>query len=145
MIGKKELREYRDNLLELRQIGERIEMLKTRIYCLHSPSLSGMPHAETVGSGSNQERAVDEQEEEISQLAAEYKRREAEQARDCLRIEIAIAELPARYRMIFRAHYIDGLKWQTVAEKYHFSIQRIMQLHGEGLKKLREKQNIRDN
>ncbi len=51
-------------------------------------------------------------------------------------VEYAIADLPVRYRTIMRLHYIDGLTWEAVADKTHYSERHVKRLHREALRKM---------
>ena len=132
-MNKTDLAAYRDELMELRQIRARIDALQTQLYALRSPALTGMPHAQTVESGSAQERAADELSEKLNSLIADYMRRENELVARCRAIEAAISNLPARFRVIMRARYIDGESWHDVADGVPFSYERVMQLHRRAL------------
>lgn len=142
MISKHDLRAYRDDLIELKQVEGRIEQIRTQIYALRSPALTGMPHAQNVDSGSSQERSADRLSDQLNELMKRYKTDAATLAARCAEIENAIALLPTRYRTLLRAHYVEGLKWPDVAEIYPYSYERIMQLHRRALILLRERQTL---
>lgn len=142
MISKHDLRAYRDDLIELKQVERRIEQIRTQLYALKSPSLTGMPHAQQVDSGSSQERSADRLSEQLKDLKLRYETDAATLAARCAEIENAIALLPTRYRTLLRAHYVEGLKWPDVAEIYPYSYERIMQLHRRALILLRERQTL---
>lgn len=132
-MNKTDLAAYRDELLELRQIQARIDALQTQLYTLRSPALTGMPHAQTVESGSAQERAADELSEELNSLIEDYMRRKTALVGRCRAVENAISNLPARFRVIMRSRYIDGESWRDVADSVPFSYERVMQLHRRAL------------
>lgn len=142
MIGKYELRGYLDSKIELDQLERRIEQIRTQLYALRSPSLTGMPHAQNVDPGSSQERSADRLSESLNALNEQYANDAAELACRCAEIETALRLLPARYRSILRAHYVEGMKWPDVAEIYPYSYERIMQLHRRALILLRERQTL---
>ena len=142
MISKHDLRAYRDDLIELKQVEGRIEQIRTQLYALKSPALTGMPHAQQVDSGSSQERSADRLSEQLNDLKLRYETDAAILAARCAEIENAIALLPTRYRTLIRAHYIDGMRWTEVAEIYPYSYERIMQLHRRALILLRERQTL---
>lgn len=52
-------------------------------------------------------------------------------------IERAIEHLPPRERMLMRYYYIDCMTWEQVAERMHYSVRRVMQIHGNALQKLK--------
>lgn len=140
MIGKHELYSYRDDLMELRQIEGRIEQIKTSMYSLRSPNMSGMPHAQNTDPGSAQERAADQMSEEKKRLVAIYEAKAAALDAKCLEVEAALDLLPSRFRHLLRARYIEGQKWQEIADAAPYSFERCMQLHRRALAMLRDRQ-----
>lgn len=52
-------------------------------------------------------------------------------------IERAIEHLPPRERMLMRYYYIDCMTWDQVAERMHYSVRRITQLHGDILRRIK--------
>ena len=133
MITKHELKTYRDDLIALKQVERRIDELETRLYHLRSPTLTGMPHAQTTVSGSPQERAADQYGEKLDELRAFYVQEGAKLAERCKAVEDALERLPQRYRTLMRAHYVEGLRWSQVCELYPYSWERVMQLHRKAL------------
>ena len=86
MIGKYELRGYLDSKIELDQLERRIEQIRTQLYALRSPSLTGMPHAQNVDPGSSQERSADRLSESLNALNEQYANDAAELACRCAEI-----------------------------------------------------------
>lgn len=133
MITKHDLKVYRDELIALKQIERRIDELETRLYHLRSPSLTGIPRAQTTVSGSVQERAADQYAEKLDELRRFYAQEGAKLAERCKAVEDAINRLPLRLRTLMRAHYVEGLRWSQVCELYPYSWERVMQLHRRAL------------
>jgi RNA polymerase sigma factor (sigma-70 family) len=65
-----------------------------------------------------------------------YKKYEAMSALEA--IEDMIEGLEPRERRLMREYYINGLKWEEVAVKMNYSIQRVWQIHGDALRKIRD-------
>jgi len=61
------------------------------------------------------------------------------------KIEDAIQSLPQPSRSVINFKYIFSMSNEEIAKKMNFSIQRIYQLHNEGLMKLLEKINKNDS
>lgn len=138
MIARSELKAYRDRVVEARQLRRRIEDMETRIYYLKSPALTGMPHAQNTVSGSSQEKATAQCIEQLDALRAEYVAKEAALTASTKAIETAIDALPDRYRVLIRAYYVEGLRWQKVADMYSYSFETIMRLHRRALELLKK-------
>lgn len=132
-MTKADLEAYRDELHELRQVENRVLALQTRLYSLRSPSLTGMPHAQTVESGSSQERAADECSERLDKLIAFYEQKAKYLAEKCLAVEEALTELAPRYRSLMRARYIEGKKWGEIAREKHYTVDALMKMHRKAL------------
>lgn len=135
-LTKNDLRAYRDEADELRDLERRIDRIKTRLYTLHSAPITGMPIAHSSSSGSAQERAADQYTERLEALEADYEKRRDALLEHCRAIENGIDALPSRFRVIFRSYYIDGLKWEDVAELHYMSLSTVERLHRQGLEKL---------
>lgn len=54
-----------------------------------------------------------------------------------LAIEQAIQSLSNRERMVIRYYYIDGLTWEKVCVKMHYSWTQIHKIHSAALEKLK--------
>ena len=52
-------------------------------------------------------------------------------------IERAIDALESRERLILRDHYINGLTWEEVSCRRHYSLQHVHRIHAEALKNLK--------
>lgn len=137
-MNKYELKAYRDSVIEQRQLRRRIEDLETRIYYLKSPALTGMPHAQNTVSGSSQEKAAAQCIEQLDALRAEYIAKEAAITAGAQTVETAIDALPYRYRTLLRAYYVEGLRWQKVADMYPCSFDTAMRMHRRALEMLKK-------
>ena len=62
-----------------------------------------------------------------------YRLRIAELQRELLAIEQAIAKLPEKERTILRDYYINGLSWEAVSDRNHYSISHVHRIHANAL------------
>jgi RNA polymerase sigma factor FliA len=62
-----------------------------------------------------------------------------ERAETVKRLTCAIEALPERLRMVLALHYDEDLTYREIAKLMQVSEPRVCQLHGDALKKLREK------
>lgn len=124
-------------LSRYRRLNERIDRLleeqsRWREMALKiTPTLSQTPGG--GGSGSPIERPmdkVDELERKITQAIDELADIRAE-------IEDVLGQLEdENLRRLMEYRYIDGLTWEQVAEKMHYSWRHTCRLHGEALAKI---------
>lgn len=91
----------------------------------------GMPHArgnqdsigQAIARRDRYQRLIDNKLDELIALREE--------------IERAIEGLPSQDRELIRLRYIEGLRWEEIAVKLHYSIQHIYHRHGHILLKMR--------
>lgn len=55
-----------------------------------------------------------------------------------LAIEAVIETLPPEERRLMRLRYIEGRRWEQIALETNYSIQRVWQIHGRILEKIRD-------
>ena len=77
---------------------------------------------------------------EKKRLVAIYEAKAAVLDAKCLEVEAALDLLPSRFRRLLRARYIEGQKWQEIADAAPYSFERCMQLHRRALAMLRDRQ-----
>lgn len=70
-------------------------------------------------------------------LQAFYRKNLSELTEELLAIEIAIASLDAPARTLLRDYYINGLTWEAVAERNHYSEAQCHRIHADALIALR--------
>ena len=134
-MNKNTLRNYRAMELEVEQLKELIARVETR---LTEPKTSKLSHtakgkgatADTIGGGVAW----------MESLLSLYEKK-VERLSNALReIEGAIDGLESKERLLMRYRYIEGLKWDEIAEKLGRSRRQIDRLHGEILLKLKKQQ-----
>ena len=102
---------------ELQQISRRIEVLRadarsTKAVCYDGePKSKGEPIA-----------AVQRYIEQLETLSALYEEKKADLMQDIIAVERAISALPPELRMLMRYRYIDGMRWEEIADIMHISI-----------------------
>lgn len=100
--------------------------------CLKTtPSLSQAPGGGE--SGSPVERPMDK----VLEIEAEINREIDELQEVCREIKAVLNQLEDdTLRLLMEYRYIDGLTWEQVAEKMHYSWRHTCRLHGEALAKI---------
>lgn len=132
-MTKKELLAYKSIKSELKDINKRIDELRKDARSPKGISYSDMPR----GRGepiSSQQRYI-EQLEELSQI---YEERKAKLVDTQIAIERAISSLPSELRLLMRYRYIDGMRWEEIAETMHISIGTFHNWHNKALLLLKD-------
>lgn len=62
-----------------------------------------------------------------------YREKRESLAAELLEIERVIADLPEKERTILRDYYINGLSWEAVSDKNHYSVSHIHRIHANAL------------
>lgn len=62
-----------------------------------------------------------------------YRLRMTELQHELLAIEQAIAKLPEKERTILRDYYINGLSWEVVSDRNHYSVSHVHRIHANAL------------
>ncbi len=132
-MTKKELLAYKNIKSELQDIEKRIDKLRKDARSPKGISYSDMSR----GRGepiSSQQRYI-EQLEELSDL---YEERKAKLVETQIAIEKAISSLPPELRLLMRYRYIDGMRWEEIAETMHISIGTFHNWHNKALLLLKD-------
>lgn len=118
---------------ELQQISRRIEVLRadarsTKAVCYDGePKSKGEPIA-----------AVQRYIEQLETLSALYEEKKAALMQDIIAVERAISALPPELRMLMRYRYIDGMRWEEIADIMHISIGTFHNWHNKALLLLKD-------
>lgn len=110
---KDELMQYKHRAKEIESLKEQISRLEA-VCEYKSPNLSGIPKAKGT-SGDLLDKLMDMK----KQLA--QKQQEVEEFIACI--------CDSRVRRIYRYRYIDGLKWDDIADKMCYSRIQVIRLH----------------
>lgn len=117
-----------------RLLQETMQRLEEDMALISSPRLDGMPRASSANSGGPAEALAIAH----ADLQAKYE----EKLRDLrvlqLRVEAFINTLPSREQTVMRLRYIDGLEWEEVCWRAHYSWTHTHRLHAEALKRLKK-------
>lgn len=133
-MTKERLRAYGAIKRESEQLRQKIEAVEAALYGPKIQKLTGMPSNPSPGN------AMEDLAAKHLELLELYGGKMMELAAEQLAIEEAINALDSTSRMLLRYRYIDGLKWEEVCVKMGYSWTQTHYIHGEALKKLREKE-----
>jgi RNA polymerase sigma factor (sigma-70 family) len=131
-MTKEGLKEYEDLLMEVKELEQETEEIRTQINALVINN-----YTEDLNCSKQKEKLLTSMEALYTALL--YKKEKAVKTR--LDIEQAIDVLPARERRIIRSYYIYGKLWEDIANEMGYSIQHIWRLHSNILKKLRDNES----
>lgn len=132
-MTKEELSQCFAKRQELQQINKRIQALRedarsTRAICYsNEPRGRGEPIA-----------AVQRYIEQLETLSALYEEKKADLMQDIIAVERAISALPPELRMLMRYRYIDGMRWEEIADIMHISIGTFHNWHNKALLLLKD-------
>ena len=76
--------------------------------------------------------------EQLETLSALYETKKADLMQDVITAERAIFTLPSELRMLIRARYILGEKWETINEKMCISESTSKRMHRKALQLLKD-------
>lgn len=127
-MTKTELRSYKNLKCEKEELEELIQELLDSCTTMQATKLARV--SKHGGSVTNPMLAAIITQEEI---AVVYSRKVEQLADAMLRIESAIATLPAAERRLMRLRYVEGCTWTVVCDRMSYSCQRVYQLHGKAL------------
>ena len=134
-MDKKTLQSYKAMELELEQLTELIERVDARMYDAKTTKVTLTPK----GGGFSGD-AVSANLALLESLRALYNRRWDALIAARTEIETAIDCLSPTERLLMRYRYIEGLGWDKVAQKLHYSRRHTTRIHGEILQKIAQKE-----
>ena len=128
-MTKETLQQCKHKQKELQQLESRIAALRadarnTKAVCYDS---KGEPVA-----------AVQRYIEQLETLSALYEAKKADLMQDVISVEQAIFTLPSELRMLMRARYILGMKWEVINEKMCISESTSKRMHRKALQLLKD-------
>lgn len=127
-MTKERLRRYIWLKQECRQLQAYLDGIMEDMSTVTSPRLTGMPHAKDP-------KGLDEIIVKYDEIVSKYERRLIVYLRETQAIEKAVSGVDdPRYRLLLRYRYIDGLKWETIADLMRYDVRWIYRLHGEALR-----------
>lgn len=129
-MTREDLEKYLHLKAEAEQLKEEVNKLKVSLESPRSIVIDGMPRSK---SGTNR---TDEMIGKYLTFQESLSLKWQMVVRAHIRIEDALDRMDdVTSRMLLRYRYIEGLPWLTIAEKMHYSEQRIYQLHRIALAK----------
>lgn len=132
-MTKEDLTQCNAKWKELHQIEKLVQTLRadarsTKAVCYsHEPKSKGEATA-----------AVQTYVERLETLSALYETKKADLMQDVITVEQAIFTLPSELRMLMRARYILGEKWEAINEKMCISESTSKRMHRKALQLLKD-------
>ena len=124
---KAALRRYREAESEIDSLLRERERWQARALRI-TPVLTGMPR------GGGDGRALERAAVHVADIEAEIDRAVARAQEERARIRAAIDRVPdSRMRDVLRYRYLDGLIFETIADRMHYSLRQTYSLHGYAL------------
>lgn len=129
-MTKERLRRYIWLKQECRQLQAYLERTMNDMASVSSPRLTGMPH-------STDTHGLDEIVVRYEEIVSKYEKRLKLYQKETLAIEQAIEGLKdPRLRLLMRYKYMDGYKWETIADLMHYEVRWLYILHGQALQEI---------
>ena len=125
-----ELKEYINIKRERDQLRDMLDEIEATLYHPKIQHMTGMPS--NVSDGNRQEDLIFKH----IDLQERYRAKIEELAARQLEVEKAIDALLPPHRMLLRYRYIDGLTWEQVSDRIHYSWRQTHRLHREALQML---------
>ena len=132
-MTKEDLKQCNAKWKELHQIETLVQTLRadarnTKAVCYdNTPKSKGGPVA-----------AVQRYIDQLETLSALYETKKADLMQDVITVERAIFTLPSELRMLMRARYILGMKWEVINEKMCISESTSKRMHRKALQLLKD-------
>ncbi len=125
-MTKQNLQRYREIMLEAEQLQEQMKRLESTII-FPSQKLKDLPPS----SFDNNKMAKIV--EKLLALQDLYSKKLSDSCAAQLEVESYISSLPEREQRLMRYRYIEGLTWEQVADKMHYSSKQIRRIHNATL------------
>ena len=130
-MTKERLRRYIWLKQECRQLQAYLDRIMADMSTVTSPRLTGMPHAK-------EPKGLDEIVIRYEEISSKYEKQLKQYQRETIEIENAILGMAdPRYRLLLRYRYMDGLKWETIADLMHYEVSSLYKMHGQALRELK--------
>ena len=107
-----------------------LDRIRNDMSLVTSPRLTGMPHAKDP-------KGLDEIVIRYEEISGKYEKQLKIYQAETMAIEEAVQSVAdPRLRMILRYRYMDGYKWDTIADLMHYEVSSVYKMHGQALKEL---------
>lgn len=131
------LREYRFLKIRIRRLEKEIEELQ-----LDAQSVSGVSYEERLASNRSQEAPFEKLVFRIREKEAKKLELLNELYAKVDEVEAIIASVEdERKKAILEFHYLDAMKFEDIADKMNYSVERIYQLHREEIRRIEDENN----
>lgn len=129
MTAKEFLRSARGVDRRVDEAQERLERLRAKLENGRMSSLTGMPR----GGGADWTETADR--------LIELEKRVNARIRELVRLKRAAMDAidrvgDARQREVLELYYLDGYKWEQVAERMEMDVRQVFRLHGKALQRI---------
>ena len=124
----------RDYLQQARGMRLRIEALNERRQRYEDLATSATAHYRSGPGGTKRVSSVEEYAVKLADLSEEMNLRARIYAEALREIEAAIEAVPVPlYRDVLKLRYLNGWKWERIAEALHYTRQGVGHIHGRAL------------
>lgn len=124
-------------LEQARDMETRIEALKERRQRYEDLAQSCTAHYRSGPGGTRRVSSVEEYAVKLADLGDEMALRVQVHEQVVRQIEAAIDGVePEQYRTVLRLRYLNGWKWEKIAEKTHYRRQSVARIHGRALQQV---------
>ena len=124
----------RDYLQQARGMATRLEALNERRQRYESLATSATAHYRSGPGSTKRVSSVEEYAVKLADLSAEMNLRAEIYAEALREIEAAIDAVPVPlYRDVLKFRYLNGWKWERIAETLHYTRPSIGRIHGRAL------------
>ena len=131
------LREYRFLKIRIRRLEKEIQELQW-----DAQSVSGVSYEERLASNRSQEAPFEKLVFRIREKEAKKLELLNELYAKVYEVEAIIASVEdERKKAILEFHYLDAMKFEDIAEKMNYSVERIYQLHREEIRRIEDENN----
>lgn len=128
------LREYRFLKIRIRRLEKEIQELQ-----LDAQSVSGVSYEERLASNRSQEAPFEKLVFRIREKEAKKLELLNELYAKVDEVEAIIASVEdERKKAILEFHYLDAMKFEEIADKMNYSVERIYQLHREEIRRIED-------
>lgn len=126
----------KETLLQCKHKQKELQQLESRIAALRADARN--TKAVCYDNKGEPVAAVQRYIEQLETLSALYETKKADLMQDVITVERAIFTLPSELRMLMRARYILGMKWEVINEKMCISESTSKRMHRKALQLLKD-------
>lgn len=127
IMNKKELSKYYRLTIEIKNIEERIQMVKSQF--ISSPKLTGMP------GGNNISNPVEKNVQLLIRLRNKLEKRKSKAIKELNKIEEYLSSIQdIDTRLIFTKRYVELKQWNRIAKEMYMSERTVYRKHSNYLK-----------